>query len=274
MMHSDTRPTFRFRGHVDPRTLPQRQPLRAAVSGTVGEQVATIRIYDPIDSWGGEWGVSAKEFAALLDEMPTGVSEIRLHINSPGGEVFEGVTIRSLLAEHPARVVAVVDGVAASIASTIAVAADELVMAAGSSLMIHDAWGVCVGNAAAMTHLAGTLDKLSGQIAATYAAKGGTDTDWRALMRDETWFTAEEALAAGLADSVIGGDDEPAEPAEKVDGEQPEAGFDLSQFRYAGRDEAPAPALANTDQPDAAAPVYPDPSALAHINEAGEGIHA
>lgn len=229
MPRSDLR--YRFRGSIPPPT--GRQPIRAYVEpADNGDGTATIRLYDPIDSWGSDWGVSAKEMAQALDELDSGVQEIRLHINSPGGEVFEGIAITNALRNHPARVVAVVDGLAASAASFIAAAADELVMGRNAELMIHDAWGICMGNAADMRELAGRLDHLSNNIASIYQAKaGGTVEDWRAAMLAETWYSADEAVAAGLADRVEGA--EP--PAQNA--------FDLSAFTYAGRRQAPPPTM-------------------------------
>jgi hypothetical protein len=119
------------------------------------------------------WGVSAKEFAAVLDELGPNVTQIDLRINSPGGEAMEGVAILNLLRSHPAKVVATVDGLAASAASFIAAGADETIMARNSQLMIHDAWGLCVGNAQDMKDLADALDKLSDNIASIYADKAG-----------------------------------------------------------------------------------------------------
>lgn len=201
-------------------------PTAATDNGT-----ATIRLYDPIDSWGWDWGVSAKEFAACLDSLPSQVQEIRLHINSPGGEVFDAIAISNALRSHSARVVAIVDGLAASAASFIAASADELIMAPNSELMIHDAWGLCMGNAADMQSMAEMLDHTSNNIASIYAAKAGTEVaPWRAAMSAETWYSAEEAVAAGLADSVA----QPAAPA-------PQNRFDLSAFTYAGREAAPPP---------------------------------
>lgn len=212
-----------------------RQPIRAEIPQQKGDDTtAVLRLYDPIDSWGGEWGVSAKEFAAALDELPDTVNEIRLHINSPGGEVFEAIALLNTLRSHEARVVAVVDGIAASAASFIAAGADELVMAKNSELMIHDAWGLCVGNAEDMRKLAEELDHLSNNIASIYADKANGDVaEWRAAMTAETWYSAEEAVEAGLADRI---DEKKTADAKNK--------FDLTIFTYAGRDAAPAPAAA------------------------------
>ena len=209
--------------------------MRASVlEADAADGVATLRLYDPIDSWGGEWGVSAKEFTRALDALPDDTAEIRLHINSPGGEVFEAVTILNNLRRHRARVVAIVDGLAASAASFLAAGADELIMGRNSELMIHDAWGLCVGNAGDMRDIAGRLDALSDNIASIYASKAdGSTEEWRAAMLAETWYSADEAVAAGLADVVESG----VEPDEALNR------FDLSAFKHAGRNEAPAPLI-------------------------------
>lgn len=225
-------PTYRYWGRVNPEGRTKPSILAEVPEPKRDGDVAVMRLYDPIDSYGEFWGVSAKEFAAALDGLPSNVSEIRLHINSPGGDVFDGTAIANQLRAQKARVVGVVDGIAASIASVIAVACDELVMSENTTLMVHDAWGLCIGNAGEMTAMARTLDGLSGSLADAYASKaGGSREDWRAVMQSETWFSAEEAVAAGLADRLA--TDTPA-PAAR-------ASFDLSVFRYSGRAEAPAP---------------------------------
>jgi ATP-dependent Clp endopeptidase proteolytic subunit ClpP len=225
---------YRFWGHKAPAAQ-KRTPIVAAAPENAGmDGVAVLRLYDPIDSWGEDWGVSAKEFAQTLDSLQD-VNEIRLHINSPGGEVFEGIAIMNLLRNYDAKVVAIVDGIAASAASFVAAGADEVVMARNAELMIHDAWGICIGNAADMRSLAGNLDHLSDNIASVYAEKaGGTVQEWRAHMVAETWYSAEEAVAAGLADSI-----QAAVAA-------PKNRFDLTVFQYEGRKAAPAPS-AHTD---------------------------
>lgn len=230
---------YRFWGRQDPSGR-DKPPIRAELhADELDEGVARLRLYDPIDSWGGYWGVSAKEFADVLDGLGD-VGEIRLHVNSPGGEVFEGVAIMNLLRSHSARVVAVVDGLAASAASFIAASADELVMNPNTELMIHDAWGIGIGPAETMRDLATRLDALSDNIASVYQRKaGGTVGDWRRAMLAETWYAADEAVTAGLADRVDDGDAPDADAAAKD-------AFDLSVFRNAGRDAAPEPEAAPT----------------------------
>lgn len=234
----------------------------------LGTGSAAIYVYDEI----GYWGVTAADFVAELSEL-TGVSSIDLHINSPGGEVFEGLAIMNCLRSHPASVTTYVDGIAASIASVIAMAGDRIVMGPHSQLMIHEGSGLCVGDAEDMRKMADLLDFQSNNIAGVYQARaGGTVETWRAAMVAETWYTAEEAVAAGLADEVAPGAAPaattvvPGEEEEEAGGQDAMANsWDLSIFRYAGRSGAPEP-VAKAAEP--AAPVVADAA------EAMRKIHA
>lgn len=230
---------YRFRNRL-PKPGEGKAP-HAEQSPVVDGETAIIRLYDVIDSWGGYWGISAKEFADTLDSLDDDVREIRLHINSPGGEVFEAIAILNLLRAHRANVVGVVDGLAASAASFIAAGSDELVMAENSQLMIHDAWGICIGNAADMTSMSELLNHLSDNVASIYAAKSGTDVaGWRAAMLAETWYSAGEAVDAGLADRAGAPTDNGEDVEIEKDDDAPDP-FDLSAFKFQGRDQAPAP---------------------------------
>ena len=135
-----------------------------------------------------------------------------MHVNSGGGDVFDGLAIGEAIRSHKGPVAIHVDGIAASIASVIVQAAQQRVMAPGSMMMIHDALGGVAGNAAEVAKFADTLDKVSDNIAAVYASRaGGTPAMWRGQMKAETWYTADEAVTAGLADRV--GSDEAQLPA-------------------------------------------------------------
>lgn len=231
MTDSLTDRSHRFLARAQQR---EKTPIlaEAPVTKPAGDGVVMLRLYDVIDSWGGPYGVSAKEFADVLDALPDTTTEIHLHVNSPGGEVWDGLAILNLLRQHKARVVAIVDGLAASAASFVCMGADEVVMSANSEMMVHSPWGLCVGNAMDMQKMADDLAHEGKNLAQIYAAKaGGSVDDWHAVMAAETWFSAEEAVAAGLADRV---DAAPADTGAK-------ARFDLSIFAYAGRDKAPAP---------------------------------
>lgn len=158
-----------------------------------------VDIYDEI---GGSWffgGVSAADFVAQLADIN---GDLEVHINSPGGDVFDGLAIYNALAQRPGSVTTVVDGLAASAASFIAQAGKTRVVAPGAMMMIHDASGICMGNAADMRELGDLLDKVSGNLADIYATHSGQPDGWRDAMQAETWYTAQEAVDAGLADQL------------------------------------------------------------------------
>jgi ATP-dependent protease ClpP protease subunit len=159
---------------------------------------AVVHLYDEI----GWYGVTAADFVAELEGITA--SSIELRINSPGGDVYDGIAIYSAIIDHPASVAVKVDALAASAASFIAQAGDTVEMGRNSELMIHDAWGMCVGNAADMREMCDLLNKASDNIASIYAARagnGGTAT-WRKRMEGEVWYSAAEAVEVGLADTV------------------------------------------------------------------------
>ncbi len=160
---------------------------------------AEMFIFDEI----GFFGVTAADFVQELVGITA--PEILIHLSSRGGDVFDGVAIFNALRTHPARIVIQVDSMAASVASVIAQAGDERIMVTGSQMMIHDAWALVVGNAADLRDIADTLDKQTDIIAAIYperAGDGRKKSHFRTLMRAATFFTATEAVAEGLADSV------------------------------------------------------------------------
>lgn len=209
-----------------------------------------ILIFDEI---GGSFGVDAKTFAQDLAAITT--PNIKVRINSPGGSVFDSIAIHSALLQHPARIITQVDSLAASGASVIAMAGDEIVMMPGSQMMVHDAAMHNDGNAAEMGKAATWLDRQSQNIAAIYAKRtGGDPIAWRDLMLAETWAFADEAVELGLADRVD--DSGPARQQdvapEPVVEERQQRSFDLTVFRYAGRRAAPAPGTRRTNDLPAA----------------------
>lgn len=163
-----------------------------------------IWIYEMIgqDFWTGD-GVTAKTFQKDLSEIKS--SQIDLHINSPGGDVFDGNTIYNLLKQHPATVTTYIDGLAASIASVIAMAGDKIYMAENGLFMMHNPWGLAMGQASDMRKMADTLDKVRDSMTTIYTKKSGkTESDINALLMDETWLSADEALEAGFIDEITG----------------------------------------------------------------------
>jgi len=159
---------------------------------------AEILIYDEI----GMFGIGAKNFIADLKALGN-VTDITLGVNSPGGDVFDGVAIYNALKRHQAKITGRVDGIAASIASVILMASDKIVMPDNSMLMIHNPWGGVIGDADDMRDFADALDKIKLAILAAYRRSGKSDEELSAIMDAETWYNAEEAKAAGFADEVI-----------------------------------------------------------------------
>lgn len=171
------------------------------VVGRADRKEAEIYIYEDVgESFFG--GVSAVQFRDDLKALGD-VSRIALRLNSPGGDVFEGLAIYRMLAEHRATITAHIDGIAASIASIIAMSAKEIVIAEAGFLMIHNASGGVHGGAEDMRSMADTLDAITGSLVGIYKArtKAGDD-QLKTWMDGETWFTGAEAVEHGFADKI------------------------------------------------------------------------
>lgn len=172
---------------------------------------AEVYIYGPIG--GSLWDDNAVEPRQFAKELAAiDAKTLRIRINSPGGNVFAGVAIAEAIARHSAKTISHIDGLAASAASRIAIAADEVRMSKDAFFMIHNARGVAIGEAKDMRKTADVLDKLTGTIVDDYAEKTGkSEKQIREWMDAETWFTAQEALDAGFVDEI---EDTPAVAAE------------------------------------------------------------
>lgn len=159
-----------------------------------------VYLYDVIDA---DWGVGARQF---VDAIAGATGSISLHINSPGGDVFEARTMVSALQAARARGVKVttyIDGLAASAASYVALASDEVVMSEGALMMIHCAWAMTIGNSNDMLSMADLLDKIDQTIAADYSKKTGMPAaELLKLMEEETWLDAGEATELGFCDRI------------------------------------------------------------------------
>lgn len=216
----------------------------------------TIELYDMIVSSEVEaslfGGVSLEGFARALRGMS---GQVHLRINSPGGDVFAGIGVAQLMREYDGEIVAHVDGYAASAASIVAIAASKVVMAPASMMMIHKAWTWGIGNADDLMATAELLEKIDGQLAASYAARGSKDAAaFTTMIAAETWLTPQEAIDCGLADEMAGDKDKTEANAR--------ARWDVSAFEHApaqDRDpsaqqirEAVAAALAERDRLDIA----------------------
>lgn len=223
------------------------------------DEPATISIYDLIgeDGWTGE-GVTAKRVAGALRGI--GKRPVTVAINSPGGDMFEGVAIYNLLREHPAEVTVKVLGVAASAASIIAMAGDRIEMGLGTFLMIHNSWGVVIGDRNDFRAAAEMFVEFDGAMADIYVARTGQDrTEIAALMDVESWFRPDEAVARGFADATFDGIDETTTPAaraemsarRRIDASLAKSGMPRSERRRLMRDAAGTPSAAGTAMPGA-----------------------
>jgi ATP-dependent Clp protease protease subunit len=222
------------------------------VSAWSGARLANkLVIYDEI----GAFGIPAKAF---LDELKAlgPVAEPTVRINSPGGSAFDGVAIYNALKRHDAAITVRIDGIAASIASMVAMAGDEVVMPESAMLVLHDPSGLVAGTAADMRATAEALDRMKAGMVAAYRDKSGRrDTEIEALMQVETWLSAQEAAALGLADRV----EQPVRMA---------AHFDLSRFRnpppqLAALAATPSPQEDDMSESKKASPRVPEPDASA-----------
>jgi ATP-dependent Clp protease protease subunit len=165
-----------------------------------GNREAEVLIYEDVGGWFG--GVTAKDFHSDLRAMGS-IDTLNVRINSMGGEVFEGLAIYRHLVEHSARKVVHVDGIAASIASIIAMSGSEIRVAEAGRVMIHDASGMAWGTSREMREMADRLESITGSLTDIYVARTGKSKDEvRAWMEAETWFTAQEAVNNGFATAV------------------------------------------------------------------------
>lgn len=180
---------------------------------------AKLYVYDVI----GGWSLDSAEFVQAVHAITA--PNIDMHINSPGGFVFDAVSMYEAVKEHPAHVTASVDGLAASAASFLSQAGDDVKIAKGGRMMIHDAMGIGIGNAGDLREYADLLDALSVDISGFYADRaGGTPEDWRAAMlannRAGTWYSAAQAVEVKLADRMSGEDppaqEEPPAPEDRA----------------------------------------------------------
>ena len=186
-------------------------PMAMATSGTKtnnqswysikakANDTAEISIYDEI----GFWGVSAASFAQDLKSCGNNLKQINLHIHSPGGDVFDGIAIYNLLKNHPANVTVYIDGLAASMASVIAMAGNEVIMPENAMMMIHKPWGIQGGDAEDMRKYADLLDKVENTLIPAYATKTGkTPEELAEMLSAETWLNGKECVEQGFADKL------------------------------------------------------------------------
>jgi len=214
-----------WNGPVNKLPLPYFQ-----IRGEAGAEIAEIMIYGDIGESFWSDGIGAKKFADDLKVLKD-VKSLDIRINSPGGSVYEGLAIYNTLDRHPAQKTVYIDGLAASIASVIAMAGNKIIMPENAMMMIHNPFGMVVGDSEDMRKVAETLDKVKEGFITAYMKKTKMSSqDIWALMDEETWMTAAEAIGRGFADEF-------AKPVRMA------AHFDLSKFK-----KVPANILGRSEQ--------------------------
>ena len=206
--------------------------LRSEAAGD--SDTAHVYVYDMIDSW---WGVSATDFARTMAAIDA--PNIVLHVNSPGGDVFEARAMMAAIAGHPATVTARIDGLAASAATMLTLACANVEIVEGGFYMIHKAWTFAMGNADDLRETSALLDKIDGVAIDAYAKRTGKSADdVVALLTAETWLTAEEAIEGKFADVLV-----------PIGGKTAEANASARAFNLAVYERAPK-ALTEAPTPD------------------------
>lgn len=186
-MRLRNRSPFKPRGNVS----------KYKIQNKAASDETSIYLYDEI----GWFGIEAEQFIKDLNAITA--KTINIHVNSPGGDVFDGTAIFNAIKQHKSKTITHIDGLAASISSIIALASNEVHMAENAFLMIHEPWSIVIGNAETMRDEADLLDKIGGTIAKTYINKTGKDeAEIKELMADESWLSADEALDMGFIDII------------------------------------------------------------------------
>jgi ATP-dependent protease ClpP protease subunit len=208
---SRIRAAWRFANEIPERSTPAWR-----LTGADTEK-PKMYVYDVI----GGWDLDASTFVQAVHSVQAPAMDV--HVNSPGGLVFDAVAMFEALRGSPAAVDVHIDGLAASAASFLAMAGDTVDIAKGGRMMIHDASGAAWGNPAEMREMADLLDQVSNDISGFYADRaGGSPEMWRGVMTAETWYSASQAVEAKLADKIAGGDVSPGPATEDDPEPQPD----------------------------------------------------
>lgn len=173
------------------------------------EDEAVITMYGEIgESWWSDSSTSAKDVERILKDL--NANKIHVHINSGGGDVFDGIAIYNQLKNHDSKIIIHIDGLAASAASLIAMAGDEIIMNTGAMIMIHEAWTMAMGSKTDIQKTLNALEGIDKSIADIYMTKfKGEKSDIDELIKAETWLTADEAIVLGFANEIKVVEEEP-----------------------------------------------------------------
>ncbi|NFO71312.1 Clp protease ClpP [Clostridium botulinum] len=203
---------------MDNIKIPQIK-TKLQVNNSIENDVAEMYLYGTIRK--GYWWddeddcISAKRVKNALADLRD--KDVNIHINSGGGDVFESIAICNLLKQHGGNITITIDALAASGASVICMAANKIVMPKNSMMMIHKAWTWTDGNADDLRKVAADLDKMDSAVLASYKDRFiGTEEELKALIKESSWFTAEECKSLGFCDEILDEQQEPEEPEENI----------------------------------------------------------
>lgn len=182
--------------HFDP-------PVAGSIKIQKKNDTVEIMLYDQIGlDWMTGEGVTAKDFNAAIEDA--GSRDIVVRINSPGGDVWDGLAIHNMLRSAKGNVTTVVEGLAASAASIVAMAGDDVAIYPSAQLMIHSAWTIAMGNSSDFREVADVLDKIDGTLAEIYSTKTGRPSEeFKQIMSKDSYYTASESLELGLVNRVV-----------------------------------------------------------------------
>ncbi|MCC2442045.1 head maturation protease, ClpP-related [Bacillus paranthracis] len=174
---------------------------RFEVLNSANTEETDLYMYGSISAYSWYDGISSSKVREQLKNVKAKI--INVHINSGGGDVFESIAISNLLKNHSATIVVHIDGLAASGASVIAMAADKIVMPKNTMMMIHKAWTYAAGNAEGLRKVADRLDKIDNAVTESYTSRFvGEKSELESLLAEETWLTAEECKTFGFCDEI------------------------------------------------------------------------
>ncbi|EJS72907.1 head maturation protease, ClpP-related [Bacillus cereus] len=200
---------------------------RFEVLNSANTEETDLYMYGSISAYSWYDGISSSKVREQLKNITA--KTINVHINSGGGDVFESIAISNLLKNHSANIVVHIDGLAASGASVIAMAADKIVMPKNTMMMIHKAWTYAAGNAEGLRKVADRLDKIDNAVTESYTSRFvGEKSELETLLAEETWLTAEECKTFGFCDEIS---DEIVIPEDDEDDEQPAKSKMLNKYK-------------------------------------------
>lgn len=252
---------------VPPKALERWQPNIAAAAGS-GDN--TISVLDPIgaDPWSDTGGVTAKRIMAALRSIGAG-EDVVVNINSPGGDLFEGLAIYNVLREHKGQVTVKVLSLAASAASIIAMAGDTIQIARAGFLMIHNTWVVSIGNRNDLRDVADTIEPFDRAMADIYSARTGIDAKQIGKMMDaETWIGGADAVDQGFADELLPSDEVSKEKNARAEGSFAASMLDVTLAR-AGMPRSQRRALLQDFKAGGDAPAAPEKTGATQTADAG-----